>query len=207
MTAVNAIDLKAAHDARFDMESPINDMIMGAETMECVAITALEAQVGILDNSHWLWMAKRMGESARTVQDKWDKLHCALGGVGTDDAEGQKEVWRPKLAEEAGNRPRCDLTELERQWSAAVDRYNTDDTADETRETGPGAEVDRLEAVILATPCRSYADAAAKLRVYSKMKFETDNPPSPHSPTGSLDQSDRFAVSALEDLERLAAAR
>ena len=209
MTAVNAIDLKAAHDARFDMESPINDMIMGAETMECVAITALEAPTGILDNSHWLWMAKRMGETARTVQDKWDKLHCALGGVGTDDAEGQKEVWRPKLAEEARNTPGRNLIELGCQWSAAVDRYNTepDSVHREDRQEGTGAEIDRLEAVILETPCRSYADAAAKLRVYSKMKFESDNPPSPFAPKGTLDQHDRFVVSALLDLERLAAAQ
>ncbi|MCH8917263.1 MAG: hypothetical protein IIC52_04325 [Proteobacteria bacterium] len=55
----------------------------------------------------------------------------------------------------------------------------------------------------MATPCRSYADAAAKLRVYSKMKFETDKPPSPFAPKGTLDQSDRFVVSVLEDLERL----
>ena len=139
------------------------------------------------------------------MQDKWDKLHCALGGVGTDDAEGQKEVWRPKLAEEARNTPGRNLIELGCQWSAAVDRYNTEDTAAETRETGPGAEIDRLEAVILETPCRSYADAAAKLRVYSKMKFESDNPPSPFAPKGTLDQHDRFVVSALLDLARLAA--
>ncbi len=124
---------------------------------------------------------------------------------GPEIVERQNEVWRAKLAEEARNTPGRDLIELEGQWRAAVDRYNTenDSVHREDRQAATGAEIDRLEVMILETPCQSYADAAAKLRVFSKMKFETDDPPRRDSPRGEIDLQDRFVVSALYDLERL----
>ena len=192
-------------DAFGDLEPLIRSMIQGADAVFTIA----EGMATAGDDTHRnavFFVGEQLQECAAKLDRRWRQAHTAMIG-GPEIVERQERDGRPDLAQEAGNRPGRDLAELERQWSAAADRYNTDDTADETRETGPGAEVDRLEAVILETPCRSYADAAAKLRVYSKMKFESDNPPSPFAPKGTLDLHDRFAVSALLDLERLAAAQ